>query len=40
LFRAARRLKELGILGMNRRNVTCILVIHGRSSDDFLRQNG
>src|SRR5256885_536416 len=25
LFRAARRLRELGILGMNRRNAACIL---------------
>ena len=27
LFRAARRLKELGILGMNRRNAACISLV-------------
>jgi alpha-L-glutamate ligase-like protein len=41
LFRAARRLKELGILGMNRRNTECILDHNPRSLfplvDDKLR---
>jgi alpha-L-glutamate ligase-like protein len=41
LFRAARRLKELGILGINRRNAACILDHNPRSLfpvvDDKLR---
>ncbi len=41
LFRAARRLKELGILGMNRRNAACILDHNPRALypvvDDKLR---
>jgi len=41
LFRAARRLRELGILGMNRRNAACILDHNPRSLypvvDDKLR---
>jgi alpha-L-glutamate ligase-like protein len=41
LFRAARRLRELGILGMNRRNAACILDHNPRSKfplvDDKLR---
>jgi alpha-L-glutamate ligase-like protein len=41
LFRAARRLRELGILGMNRRNAECILDHNPRSLfplvDDKLR---
>jgi alpha-L-glutamate ligase-like protein len=41
LFRAARRLRELGILGMNRRNAACILDHNPRSRyplvDDKLR---
>jgi alpha-L-glutamate ligase-like protein len=41
LFRAARRLKELGILGMNRRNAACILDHNPRAKyplvDDKLR---
>jgi alpha-L-glutamate ligase-like protein len=41
LFRAARRLKELGILGMNRRNTECILDHNPRALfpivDDKLR---
>jgi alpha-L-glutamate ligase-like protein len=41
LFRAARRLRELGILGMNRRNAACILDYNPRSKypvvDDKLR---
>jgi alpha-L-glutamate ligase-like protein len=40
-FRAARRLRDLGILGMNRRNATCILDHNARSKfpivDDKLR---
>ena len=31
LFKAARRLRELGILGMNRRNAACILDHNPRS---------
>ncbi len=41
LFRAARRLREMGILGMNRRNAACILDHNPRSRyplvDDKLR---
>ena len=41
LFRAARRLRELGILGMNRRNAACILDHNPRAKfpivDDKLR---
>jgi alpha-L-glutamate ligase-like protein len=41
LFRAARRLRELGVLGMNRRNAACILDHNPRSKfplvDDKLR---
>ena len=41
LFKAARRLRELGILGMNRRNAACILDHNPRSLfplvDDKLR---
>jgi alpha-L-glutamate ligase-like protein len=41
LFTASRRLRELGILGMNRRNATCILDHNPRASfplvDDKLR---
>ncbi len=41
LFRAARRLRDLGILGMNRRNATCILDHNPRAKyplvDDKLR---
>jgi alpha-L-glutamate ligase-like protein len=41
LFKAARRLRELGILGMNRRNAECILDLNPRSLfpivDDKLR---
>src|SRR6266404_3982017 len=41
LFTAARRLKELGILGMNRRNAACILDHNPRTLfplvDDKLR---
>src|SRR6266581_1785219 len=41
LFRAARRLRELGILGMNRRNAACILDHNPRALfplvDDKLR---
>ena len=41
LFRAARRLKALGILGINRRNAACILDHNPRSLfpivDDKLR---
>src|SRR5205807_9682860 len=41
LFRAARRLRELGILGINRRNAACILDHNPRSLfpivDDKLR---
>jgi alpha-L-glutamate ligase-like protein len=41
LFTAARRLRELGILGMNRRNATCILDYNPRAKypivDDKLR---
>ena len=41
LFRAARRLREFGILGMNRRNAACILDHNQRSLypivDDKLR---
>ena len=41
LFRAARRLRELGILGMNRRNAACILDHNPRARypvvDDKLR---
>ncbi len=44
LFRAARRLKELGILSMNRRNAACILDHNPRSKfplvDDKLRLDG
>src|SRR3954453_2134782 len=44
LFRAARRLRELGILGMNRRNAACILDHNPRSRyplvDDKLRLDG
>jgi alpha-L-glutamate ligase-like protein len=44
LFRAARRLKELGILGMNRRNAACILDHNPRALfpvvDDKLRMHG
>src|SRR5438094_1553908 len=43
LFRAARRLKELGILGMNRRNAACILDHNPRALfpvvDDKLRMH-
>jgi alpha-L-glutamate ligase-like protein len=43
LFTAARRLKELGILGMNRRNAACILDHNPRSKfplvDDKLRMH-
>src|SRR5947209_16504139 len=43
LFRAARRLRELGILGMNRRNAACILDHNPRSLyplvDDKLRMH-
>ena len=43
LFRAARRLRELGILGMNRRNAACILDHNPRSKfpvvDDKLRMH-
>jgi alpha-L-glutamate ligase-like protein len=43
LFKAARRLKELGILGMNRRNAACILDHNPRSLypivDDKLRMH-
>src|SRR5262245_18757484 len=41
LFRAARRLRELGVLGMNRRNAACILDRNPRALfpvvDDKLR---
>jgi alpha-L-glutamate ligase-like protein len=41
LFKAARRLRELGILGMNRRNASCILDYNPRAKyplvDDKLR---
>ena len=41
LFTAARRLKELGVLGMNRRNAACILDHNPRARypivDDKLR---
>src|SRR5436305_6371106 len=44
LFRAARRLRELGILGMNRRNAACILDHNPRAKypivDDKLRMHG
>jgi alpha-L-glutamate ligase-like protein len=43
LFKAARRLKELGILGMNRRNAACILDHNPRARfpivDDKLRMH-
>lgn len=43
LFTAARRLRELGILGMNRRNATCILDHNPRSRfpivDDKMRMH-
>jgi len=43
LFAAARRLRELGILGMNRRNAACILDFNPRSKyplvDDKLRMH-
>lgn len=43
LFRAARRLRELGILGINRRNAECILDYNPRSRfplvDDKLRMH-
>src|ERR1700730_1585715 len=43
LFHAARRLRELGILGMNRRNAACILDHNPRSKfpivDDKLRMH-
>jgi alpha-L-glutamate ligase-like protein len=43
LFTAARRLRELGILGMNRRNAACILDLNPRSKfpivDDKLRMH-
>src|SRR5215813_3231197 len=43
LFTAARRLKELGILGMNRRNAACILDHNPRALypvvDDKLRMH-
>src|SRR5437868_6213337 len=43
LFTAARRLRELGILGMNRRNAACILDHNPRSKfpivDDKLRMH-
>jgi alpha-L-glutamate ligase-like protein len=43
LFRAARRLRELGVLGMNRRNAACILDHNPRSLfpivDDKLRMH-
>ncbi len=43
LFSAARRLKELGILGMNRRNAACILDHNPRARypvvDDKLRMH-
>src|SRR2546430_10842222 len=44
LFRAARRLREMGILGMNRRNAACILDHNPRAKypivDDKLRMHG
>ena len=43
LFTAARRLRELGILGMNRRNAACILDHNPRAKypivDDKLRMH-
>src|SRR5438093_13013218 len=43
LFKAARRLRELGILGMNRRNAACILDHNPRSKfplvDDKYRMH-
>src|SRR5215813_11118317 len=43
LFRAARRLRELGILGMNRRNAACILDHNPRAKfplvDDKMRMH-
>ncbi len=44
LFKAARRLRELGVLGMNRRNAECILDYNPRGQfplvDDKLRMAG